>query len=160
MFKKKTHKAPKKFASFRARFLAGLIDTAVLAPVFLLLIYFFGVSEYEMMKVDEEFQSYVPLASEAQNRIIDYISYMISIAYLTYFLSQKGQATLGKKIAGIYVGNEDGSKLTWSKSLLRALASILTACTLGLGFLLVLFTKEKTALHDMICKTRVFYGKK
>jgi uncharacterized RDD family membrane protein YckC len=79
---------------------------------------------------------------------------------LTYFLSRTDQATLGKKIAGIYVGNVDGSKLTWQRALYRALASILTACTLGIGFLFVLFTKEKTALHDVICKTRVFYRNK
>jgi uncharacterized RDD family membrane protein YckC len=153
-------KFPKNFASFRARFVAGVIDTAILAPIFLLLIYFFGASEYEMLKIDEDFQGLVPLDSESQNRLIDYISYMIAIVYLTYFLSRTDQATLGKKIAGIYVGNVDGSKLTWQRALYRALASILTACTLGIGFLFVLFTKEKTALHDVICKTRVFYRNK
>ena len=61
---------------------------------------------------------------------------------------------------GIYVGNRDGSRLSWQKSLMRALASMLTSATLGLGFLLVIFTKEKTALHDIICNTRVFHGKK
>jgi uncharacterized RDD family membrane protein YckC len=46
------------------------------------------------------------------------------------------------------------------KALARALASLLTAATLGLGFLMVIFTKEKIALHDLICGTRVFHGKK
>jgi uncharacterized RDD family membrane protein YckC len=58
------------------------------------------------------------------------------------------------------VGNCDGSKISPIKSFCRAIASVLTSATLGIGFLLVIFTKEKTALHDIICKTRVFHGKK
>jgi len=152
-------KLPQNFAGFRIRFLAGLVDSLVLMPFFIILIYLFGTEGYELVRVDEDFFASLPNAGEGKNRIVDYISYAISIAYLTYFAAQKGQATLGKKFFGIYVGNIDGSRLSWQKSLGRALASILTACTLGLGFLLVIFTKEKTALHDMICHTRVFYRK-
>ena len=59
---------------------------------------------------------------------------------------------------GIYVGNLDGSKLSKKRSLARSLMSIVTSSTLGIGFLPVLFTKERVSLHDLICKTRVFYG--
>jgi uncharacterized RDD family membrane protein YckC len=152
--------AEKFYAGFWVRFFAGLLDVAFLIPLFVVLIYFFGVSEYQMIKIDEDFHSYSYLGVATKNRAVDFVSYGISIAYLAYFLATKKQATLGKRLMGIYVGNRDGSKLSPLKSLARALASILTAFTLGLGFLPVIFTKEKTALHDLICNTRVFHGQK
>lgn len=150
----------KDYAGFWVRFFAGLLDLAFLLPLLAVLVYFFGVDEYEMIKIDDDFHSYSYLGASASNKFLDLISYAISIAYLAYFVASKKQATLGKRILGIYVGNRDGSKLTWQKSLARAVASILTSMTLGLGFILVVFTKEKTSLHDILCKTRVFHGKK
>ena len=150
----------KSYAGFWVRFFAGLLDIVFLLPLFLVLIYIFGVSEYQMVKVDDEFHAYSYLGASVKNRYIDFISYAISICYLGYFLATKKQATLDKRLMGIYVGNPNGSRLSGVKSVVRALASILTVFTLGLGFLLVVFTKEKTALHDIICNTRVFHGKK
>jgi uncharacterized RDD family membrane protein YckC len=150
----------KSYAGFWVRFFAGLLDIAFLIPLFLILIYFFGVNEYQLVKVDDQFHTYSYLGASLNNRFVDYISYTICICYLAYFLATKKQATLGKRIMGIYVGNPDGSRLSALKSVVRALASILTVFTFGLGFLLVVFTKEKTALHDIICNTRVFHGKK
>jgi len=40
---------------------------------------------------------------------------------------------------------------------LRYLASILSALTLGIGYLMVLWDSEKRTLHDLICGTRVIY---
>ena len=148
------------FAGFWVRFFAGLLDTAFLLPLIAALIYFFGTSEYEMIKIDDDFHSYSYLGASSTNRFVDLISYGIGIVYLCYFIASKKQATLGKRLLGIYVANPDGSKLSWQKSLARALSSILTSMTLGLGFILLIFTKEKTALHDIICNTRVFHGKK
>ena len=150
----------KDYAGFWVRFFAGLLDAMFLLPILALLIYFFGVDEYQMIKIDDDFHSYSYLGASGSNQIIDLISYGLSLAYLVYFVASKQQATLGKRIMGIYVGNPDGSKLTWQKAAARALASFLTSMTLGLGFLLLIFTKEKTALHDLICNTRVFHGKK
>ena len=158
MTKKMTKK--RYYAGFWVRFFAGILDITLLIPPFVILIYLFGVSEYEMIKVDDDFHSYSYLGVATKNRFIDFICYGISIAYLAYFLTTKKQATLGKRIMGIYVGNRNGSKLSALRSTARALASILTAFTLGLGFLLIIFTKEKTALHDLICNTRVFHGKR
>lgn len=153
-------KTEKFYAGFWVRFFAALLDLAVLAPLFALLLYLFGVNDYEFLRVNQDFSSYTYMSASGSNRTVDYITYGLSIAYLTYFLCTKGQATIGKKIMGIYVGNPDGSRLSTLKSFVRALASILTAATLGLGFLMVIFTKEKIALHDLICRTRVFHGRK
>jgi uncharacterized RDD family membrane protein YckC len=148
------------YAGFWVRLFAGILDLAFLAPIFLLLVYLVGPSDYQMIKIDQPSFHYSEIAASSQNKFIDYIGWGLSIVYITYFLSRKGQATIGKKLLGIYVGNPDGSQLTVGRSCARAAASILTSMTLGLGFVMLVFTKEKTALHDLICKTRVFHGKK
>lgn len=150
----------KLYAGFWVRIFAGLLDLVFLAPIFLLLIYFFSNSDYQMLQIGHSFRSYSYSGSTSQVTTLDYLSYAISILYLVHFLSSKTQATFGKRMMGIYVGNPDGSRLSSTKALARAVASMLTAITIGLGFLLVIFTKEKTALHDLICNTRVFHGRK
>ncbi len=148
------------YAGFWVRAFAGLMDLVFILPLIAILVYFFGTSDYEMIKIDDDFSSYSYLGASTRNRFLDFINYGVSIAYLTYFIASRKQATLGQRILGIYVGNPDGSKLSWQKSVARAFASILTSMTLGLGFLMLVFTKEKTALHDLLCNTRVFHGKK
>lgn len=148
------------YAGFWVRFFAGLLDIAFLTPLLAILIYTSGINESQMIKIDDTFHTYTYFGSSMQNHFVDLISYGLAIAYAAYFLSGKKQATFGKRIMGIYVGNRDGSKLNIFKALARALASILTTATCGLGFVIVIFTKEKIALHDFICKTRVFHGKK
>jgi len=149
------------YAGFWVRVFAALLDIAFLTPILAVLLYTFGMQDVETLKINDVLHGYVYTSTEFKTLLNgDLITYGLSIAYLTYFVAKKGQATFGKKLMGIYVGNPDGSKLSTLKSLARALASLLTAVTLGLGFLLVIFTKEKTALHDLICNTRVFHGRK
>ncbi len=154
--------AEKFYAGFFVRVFAALLDLAFLTPIVAIFLYIFGINgNYEMLKIKDVMHGYVYSKTEFTTLLhSDLITYGVSIFYLTYFVAKKGQATFGKKLMGIYVGNPDGSKLSAGKSLARALASLLTAATIGIGFLLVIFTKEKTALHDLICNTRVFHGKK
>ena len=148
------------FAGFWVRFFAGFLDTLFLIPPLFLLLFLFGIDTYQMFHASDSFSNYNSFTASSSGQRINLISYGLSIAYLAYFLSSKKQATIGKRIMGIYVGNRDGSRISTTKSFCRAIASILTSATLGIGFLLVIFTKEKTALHDIICNTRVFHGKK
>lgn len=148
------------YAGFWVRLFAGALDLVFLLPLFFILLYIFGVNEHEIIKISQENYRYTYLGASVHGRYVEIINYALSIFYIAYFLSSKNQATVGKKVMGIYVGNIDGSRLSGKKALLRAIVSMLTAATLGLGFLIVIFTKEKIALHDFICKTRVFHGRK
>ncbi len=150
------------YAGFWVRFFAGILDAAFLTFPLVILFFIFGLDNYQLETFQEGYSSYSSFKALASsdNNLTDFIFYTLNIAYIVYFLTNKHQATIGKILLGIYVGNPDGSKLSVEKAICRALSSILTAATLGIGFLLVIFTKEKTALHDLICKTRVFHGKK
>ena len=148
------------YAGFWVRFFAGLLDAVFLFVPFLILSFLLGTKNYQSVFFTSDNLRYSFFSASSSNQLLELIKYGLNIAYIGYFLSSKKQATIGKSLMGIYVGNCDGSGLNLKKSIMRALASILTCATFGIGFLLVIFTKEKTALHDIICKTRVFYGKK
>lgn len=147
------------YAGFWVRFFAGVLDVVFLLPPVLLIAYLVSDSSYEIIKIGENFQSY-SFDAEGNLHTVDLVMYAVSIIYIAYFLSDKKQATIGKRLLGIYVGNTDGSKLNKSRAIMRAFASMITSATLGIGFLSVIFTKEKIALHDFLCNTRVFHGKK
>lgn len=149
----------KHYAGFWVRLCAGALDLVFLLPLFLILAYYFGFDSFRAVQIQNEFYSYSAFRASENGRTVELIMDIVSVIYLAYFVAGKKQATLGKRLMGIYVGNVNGEKLTWQKSLCRALASLLTSATLGLGFIIVIFTKEKIALHDFICKTRVFHGK-
>ena len=98
---------------------------------------------------------------------------VVSAAYNIGFVASSWHTTPGKRHCKMMVVNVDGSYLTLNQSVLRHLAAgvlgaviflfywlgltdIDTVFTVNsLGLLLALFTKERTALHDMIRQTRV-----
>lgn len=148
------------YAGFRIRTLATLIDMVVTAPFFIAVIYLLGQNDYTLIQIDDDFYSKLETINvSASNRISDIISWTISIGYSVFFISSKKQATIGKRICEIYVATKDGHKLTKLRACARFFASILSVLTFGIGVIMIAFTHEKTALHDLICGTRVFRGK-
>jgi len=84
------------------------------------------------------------------------ITLPISITYFTWFVGYYG-ATPGKMTCGIMVINADGSPMGYAKAFGRYCAEFLSGFILCIGYFMVGFDKEKRALHDRICKTRVIY---
>ena len=56
---------------------------------------------------------------------------------------------------GIKIVTADGGKVTYLRACARHFAEFLSAIILGIGYLMVAFDREKRALHDHICNTRV-----
>lgn len=86
-----------------------------------------------------------------------FIMTMISGIYNIWFTAGPWQATLGKHWCKMIVINSDGSPLSLGKSALRWFASGVSWLPFGLGYLMVAFSYQKTAMHDAICGTRVVY---
>lgn len=80
---------------------------------------------------------------------------LISAVYNIAFIAGEWQATPGKRFCGIKVVMADGRRPTLWEATLRHIASGASVFLCWLGFITILFTKEKMALHDMICNTRV-----
>ena len=87
------------------------------------------------------------------------ISPFIPLAYFTIMEGSGWHATLGKRAMGLYVADEHGNGITYSKAILRSLGKILSSMILGIGYIIGLFSEEKQCLHDMIAKTYVLNGK-
>jgi uncharacterized RDD family membrane protein YckC len=79
------------------------------------------------------------------------------IAWLYYAIceSSRAQATLGKLVTGLYVTDEAGERLTFSRATGRHFGKYISGVLLGIGFLMAGFTAKKQALHDILAKTLV-----
>ena len=64
--------------------------------------------------------------------------------------SSTAQATVGKMVLGIIVTDLEGARLSFGRASVRFFGRILSALILGIGLLMVGFTRRKQGLHDMI----------
>lgn len=74
--------------------------------------------------------------------------------YEVYFVSTRG-ATIGKIALNLKIVQADGSAIPRRLALGRYLAMGVSLLTAMIGFLMAAFDREKRALHDRICQTRV-----
>jgi uncharacterized RDD family membrane protein YckC len=70
-------------------------------------------------------------------------------------LSSEWQATVGKRAMSIVVTGVDGSRISFARATGRHFAKYISACILGIGFIMAAFTARKQALHDLIAETLV-----
>ncbi len=77
----------------------------------------------------------------------------LHIVYHTVLVGGCGQ-TLGKMLMGVAVVRSDGAPAGYGRALLRCLGGGLCVLTLGLGRLLMVFTRERRALSDFVAGTR------
>lgn len=80
--------------------------------------------------------------------------FIITFLFFGFFWTRNGQ-TLGMQAWRIRVQTLDGYRLSWSRSLLRFMLSILSWIPLGLGYIWVLFSDEKLAWHDKFSESCV-----
>ena len=92
-----------------------------------------------------------------QYSIIAILTYIVKKLYFIIFVSSSGQ-TLGKMCFRIKVVNEDGGKVTFWNALYReTIGRFLTEVVYFMGYIGVFVDREKRAIHDWLCDTRVIY---
>jgi uncharacterized RDD family membrane protein YckC len=78
----------------------------------------------------------------------DGVSVLLGIVYYTYFEGSTGQ-TLGKKAVGIRVISLDGGgSIGYGRAFIRYVGRIVSTIPLFLGYLWMLWDKEKQTWHD------------
>ena len=80
--------------------------------------------------------------------------FIINIAYYTYFHGNTGQ-TPGKMICKLKVVRVNGEPLGYGKAFLRWIGYIVSWVVFALGFLWVIFDRQKQAWHDKIAGSYV-----
>jgi uncharacterized RDD family membrane protein YckC len=88
---------------------------------------------------------------------VDLGTLMKLLLFLVYAPVMEGrwQATVGKLMLGLRVRRVHGGHVTFPRAFARNLAEVLCILTLGLGYLIALFTKRRQALHDLLSGTVV-----
>lgn len=127
------------YAGFWRRFLAVIIDSILLGILFYFLRTIMPYGFYGYRGGYFAFQA---------------IPWIINIIYFATMHRMSGQ-TLGKKVMGVKVIRYDGSLVTWPQSFGREIAKILSGLIIYLGYLWMLWEKERRTWHDLIAKTHV-----
>lgn len=75
--------------------------------------------------------------------------------YYALMQSSSRQATLGQLALGLRVTDVEGRRISFARASGRHFARVLTSLTLGIGYIMVLFTARKQTLHDLVAGTLV-----
>jgi len=81
--------------------------------------------------------------------------YAASWLYSALLQSSSRQATIGEGALNLIVTDLDGNRISFGRASGRYFASILSGFTLGIGYLMMLWTARKQTLHDKIAGTLV-----
>ncbi len=77
--------------------------------------------------------------------------------YFSYQWAVSGK-TLGMAIFGIQVVTKEGGSISPGQAVLRTIGLGLTLLTLGIGFLGIVYQRDRRALNDYVAGTSVVYG--
>jgi uncharacterized RDD family membrane protein YckC len=135
-----------RYAGFWRRFLAYLIDTVILWAVLS------GIASILGVPLDQTGQQEAP----SPEMIIFYLIAII-LTWLYFVLSESSekQATLGKMALKLIVTDEAGRRISFARATGRFFGKLISGIILGIGYLMVIWTAKKQALHDIIAKALI-----
>ncbi len=96
-----------------------------------------------------------------QYTLKDIILYVLQVLYFILLTCYTG-TTPGKRLLNLRVVNADGSPGLGLVNVIyrETVGRFLCGLSVGIGYIMAGVDREKRGLHDMICDTRVVYGKK
>jgi uncharacterized RDD family membrane protein YckC len=137
------------YAGFWIRFVAWLIDRAILFVAEVVLQLFF-VAMLRSARTD------VTLMTAGAEFLMDMA---IGATYEGIFVSRFG-ATPGKMALDLKVVRPNGGPISLGRAVGRYFAKIVSWVILAIGYIMAGFDSQKRALHDMLCDTRVIRAAK
>ena len=139
---------------FWIRFGAVIVDSiiwgvlgAIIWPVV------FGESFWQTTTTTGDGYTLTQIQSGGGDERVGYLLWAVYVVPLVWLFG----ATLGKKALGLSIIDETGNKPGLVRSIVRFLASFLSAILLLIGFLMAAFREDKRALHDLIAGTYVVH---
>lgn len=150
------HQRQHHYAGFWARVLEHLIDLLAVALVSALLNSLIWIQTYRALK--SLHMGHAQWLNTIQILICLVVSAVIllGVSVFNFVVLQKinGQ-TIGKRILGHQLVQKNGFQLTWRTVIARYCATFLSHGCFELGFIMIVLTKRKRALHDILCGTLV-----
>lgn len=133
---------------FWLRFVAYIIDAVILNVVSWVIMMVAGVG--------------VSLGGAAENVAVGSVmgaygvSFVINWLYSAVLESSEWQATVGKKAMSLVVTDSAGQRIGFGRATGRYFSKFISVLILGIGFLMVGWTRRKQGLHDMMAGTLVY----
>lgn len=140
------------YAGFWVRFLAALIDGAVMSGLTFPLLFVLTVMARIIGVYTVQRQPAYLISG-----VILYVSLIMAGNWL-YFAkmeSSSWQATLGKKALGLQVTDLEEQRIGFGQATARYLGKFVSSLILGIGYIMAGFTQKKQALHDIMAGTLV-----
>ena len=154
------------YAGFITRASAMVIDIVIVSVVVILInwmislpfTYFLGL-DLSVFCSDESISvgGYAVVMCRTINIIYFVVTLITAPIYFTLFISIGGQ-TVGKYVMGVRVVRIDGQPMNIGIAFFRWLGYFVSAVLLMLGFLLVIVSDRRRALHDRLAGTCVIYA--
>jgi uncharacterized RDD family membrane protein YckC len=143
------------YAGFWIRAVALIIDGVILTVISLVL----NFALLSVLDIDISTTGAISDADAGAYTALQGFIGLIGLLYFVLLNCSRKQGTWGKQIVGIHLIHANGGKVGFGRSLGRYFAQIVSALIFGIGYLMAGWTDQKKALHDMICDTRVVYGR-
>lgn len=125
------------YASFWQRFAACFIDGIIVNIAAFIIGVFVGIAMYG------EDQNFITIVAGIMGVLSCWIYYAV-------MESSPTQGTLGKMALGIKVTDLGGNRISFGHATGRHFGKFVSIITLGIGYLMVVFTDKKQTLHDKI----------
>ena len=136
------------YAGVGARFVAILIDGLIIGALFAVPIVILSI----ILAASHPGEK--PDGPPAWFMGIILLLYILPPLYEIFMIGKYG-ATWGKMAMKLKVVRPDGGPVSYGRSTGRYFAKILSGMIIYIGFLMAFWDKERRALHDQICQTRV-----
>ena len=133
---------------FLTRLIAYIIDGIIITVGVWIILAIFGLSGFSVG------QATSGVTFTAMNAIGLILVIVWSVGYMIFFWSTRGQ-TPGKMIMGIKIVTTDGGPIGVGKAILRLIGYAISAIVFYLGFLWIIWDKDKQGWHDKIAGTYV-----
>jgi uncharacterized RDD family membrane protein YckC len=141
-------KAPMKYAGFGDRLVAVIIDSILLWVVNAIITFAFMGS---MMANASDISS-----GNIGSMVLMYIVILgINFGYFAGMESSARMSTIGKGAMGLKVCDMNGERISFGRATGRYFSKIISGMILLIGYLMVIWSDKKQALHDQIAGTLV-----
>jgi len=143
----RSRRAQGRRAGFLSQAVGGALDAAMIVLVYAALLLLYGVIVF--LVTSDPY--HLPRPDPGWNALLIFV---IGVFMLSSAWSGSGRAA-GMAVVGLRVVGADGRPLSPRRAFWRA---VLGVATLGLGLIVVLFSKRNMSLYDMVCGSSVVYA--
>jgi uncharacterized RDD family membrane protein YckC len=134
-------------AGFVSQAAGGALDAVTIVLLYTALLFLYGVVVFFVTSDPY----HLPRPDPGWNAVLIFV---VGVFLLSSSWSGSGRAP-GMQVVGLRVVGADGGPLSPRRAFWRA---VLGVATLGLGLVVVLFSKTNRSLYDMICGSAVVYS--